>query len=150
MKKIVFGAVLVVLMMAGSALAQEKCNAIPWGEPFATVEELEFSHVVDGTRYYRVKKVKACGISQLEDTRVTYGFRENRLYTTIVEIEKATDVKRVISMLMADYGLPDHKKVDGWDIYKWETDDLKVKLKSLYSSDRIKIGMYYKPLMPKK
>ena len=151
MKKIVLlPALLLMLLTAGGAAAQtEKCNAIPWGEALSSVEEIEYSHTAGGIRYYLVKKVKACGISKIEDTRVTYGFRENKLYTTIVEIEKARDVKNVIAILMDDYGLPDHKKSDGWDIYKWENENLKIKLKSQYSTDRIKIGMYYKPLMPK-
>ncbi len=150
MKRVILSALLFLLLMAGSAMAEsEKCNAIPWGESLATVEEIEFSHAKAGTRYYKVKKVKACGISKIEDTRVTYGFRENKLYATFVEIEKAKDVKNVIAILMDEYGLPDHKKVDSWDVYQWENDDLKIKLKSQYSSDRIKIGMYYKPLMPK-
>ncbi len=146
----VFAVLMFVLLLAPTAMAEsKKCNAIPWGESFTALEEIEFSHVADGVRYYTVNKVEACGISKIEDTRVTYGFRENKLYTTIIEIEKARDVKRIISILMDEYGLPDHKKQDGWGIYKWENDKLKIKLKSQYSTDRIKIGMYYKPLMPK-
>jgi hypothetical protein len=143
--------VLMFLLLAVSAVhaQSEKCNAIPWGEPLSALEQLEFSHAADGIRYYRVTKVEACGISKIEDTRVTYGFRDNGLYTTIVEIDKARDVKDVIAILMDEYGLPDHKKVEGWDIYQWENDLLKIKLKSQYLTDRIKIGMYYKPLMPK-
>lgn len=139
---------LILLLSAGSALALEECNAIPWGASLTTVEQITYSHTVAGVKYYTVNKVEACGVSKIEDTRVTYGFRDGKLYTTIVEIDKAKDVKNVISMLMDSYGLPDHKKNDGWDIYRWENDDLKIKLKSQYSSDRIKIGMYYKPLIP--
>lgn len=136
-----------VLLLASIVCAEsEKCNAIPWGDHLTTVEEIQFSHTADGVSYYTVTKVEACGISKIEDTRVTYGFRDNRLYTTIIEIDKANDVARVVSLLMDEYGLPEHKKVDGWDIYKWSNDLLKIKLKSQYSTDRIKIGMYYKPL----
>jgi hypothetical protein len=141
---------MLLALSASVALAgSEKCNAIPWGEPISAVEQIEFSHAAGGIRYYRVTKVEACGISKIEDTRVTYGFRENGLYTTIVEIDKAKDVKDVVAILMDEYGLPDHKKVEGWDVYLWENETLKIKLKSQYLSDRIKIGMYYKPLMPK-
>lgn len=127
----------------------EKCNAIPWGEPLTAIEQIEFSHAAGGVRYYKVTKVEACGINKIEDTRVTYGFRENKLFATIVEIDKAKDVRKVISILIEEYGLPDTKKDQGWDIYKWENKDLSIKLKSQYSTDRIKIGMYYKPLIPK-
>ncbi len=144
-------ALMLVLMMTTAAMAESKeCNAIPWGESLSAVEEITFSHTAGDIRYYSVNKVEACGIAKIEDTRVTYGFREGKLYATFVEIEKAKDVKRVIALLMDQYGLPDSKKDQGWDIYKWETDTLKVKLKSQYTTDRIKIGMYYKPLMPKK
>ncbi len=143
-------ALMMTLMLAAVAMAQGKeCNAIPWGEQLTAVEQIEYSHTADGIRYYKVTKVEACGISKIEDTRVTYGFRENKLFTTIVEIEKAKDLKKVISIVMDKYGLPDHKKDQGWDIYKWDTETLKIKLKSQYSTDRIKIGMYYKPLIPK-
>lgn len=141
---------LFVLMLAPASQAKtNKCNAIPWGESFTAVEQISYSHTADGVRYYKVDKVEACGVSQIEDTRVTYGFREGKLYATIIEIDKARDVKRVLTLLMDEYGLPDHKKQDSWDIYKWENEKLKIKLKSQYSTDRIKIGMYYKPLIPK-
>ncbi|WP_419786732.1 hypothetical protein [Pseudodesulfovibrio sp.] len=151
-KTLFFCAVLLVvsLLAAPAALAQDKkCNAIPWGEPISAVEQLEFSHTAGGIRYYKVKKVESCGISKIEDTRVTYAFRENKLYATIIEIDKARDVKHVISILMDEYGLPDHHKSGSWDVYEWENDKLKIKLKSEYLTDRIKIGMYYKPLIPK-
>lgn len=152
MKKYVLAlvALMSVLMLSSVAMAEtKKCNAIPWGDPISAVEEITFSHAAGDIRYYTVNKVEACGISQIEDTRVTYGFRDNKLYVTLVEIEKARDVKKVISILMDEYGLPDSKKDQGWDIYKWENDLLKIKLKSQYTTDRIKIGMYYKPLIPK-
>ena len=141
-------AALLAVPAAGQAQTK-KCNAIPWGEPISAVEQIEYSHTAGGIRYYKVSKVEACGVSRIEDTRVTYAFRENKLYATIIEIDKAKDVKRVITLLMDEYGLPDHRKEDGWDIYQWENDKLKIKLKSEYVTDRIKIGMYYKPLIPK-
>jgi len=152
LRKIVYivASLVLTLFMALPALAQEEqCNAIPWGEPLSTVEQIKFSHAAGGVRYYSVTKVKACGISKIEDTRVTYGFRENKLYATLVEIDKAKDLKKVVSILMDEYGLPDTKKDNGWEVYKWENKDLKIKLKSQYTTDRIKIGMYYKPLIPK-
>lgn len=138
-----------LLLATSAAAGSSECNAIPWGEPIAAVEQITYSHTVDGVRYYKVDKVEACGISKIEDTRVTYGFREGKLYATIIEIDKARDVKRVITILMDEYGLPDHKKVESWDIYQWKNEKLKIKLKSQYSTDRIKIGMYYRPLAPK-
>lgn len=142
-------ALLLFLATASVAWAASKdCNAIPWGESLSAVEQLEFVRAVKDIRYYKVNKVEACGIARIEDTRVTYGFRNNKLYATIVEIDKAKDVKKVISLLIDEYGLPDTKQNDGWDIYRWENDDLKIKLKSQYTTDRIKIGMYYKPLAP--
>lgn len=152
MRKFVYSFFVLMLLFAGAlpALAEtEKCNAIPWGASISAVEQIQFSHAAEGIRYYTVTKVEACGIAKIEDTRVTYGFREGKLYATIVEIEKAKDLKKVIDILVDEYGLPDIKKSEGWDIYRWETDDLKIKLKSQYSTDRIKIGMYYKPLIPK-
>lgn len=143
-----FVALMLVLMMSSVAMAGSRdCNAIPWGEALSAVEEITYSHAADGIRYYTVNKVEACGIAKIEDTRVTYGFRDNKLFATFVEIEKAKDVKQVISILMDEYGLPDSKKDQGWEIYKWENKLLKIKLKSQYTTDRIKIGMYYKPLM---
>lgn len=136
---------LLVIALAVPAFAETvQCNAIPWGEPISAVEEITFSHAADGIRYYTVNKVEACGISKIEETRVTYGFRDNKLYATIVEIEKAKDVKKVVSILIDEYGLPDTKEHEGWDIYRWENKDLKIKLKSQFTTDRIKIGMYYK------
>ncbi|MEF2229814.1 MAG: hypothetical protein V3571_02715, partial [Pseudodesulfovibrio sp.] len=90
-----------ILLAAPAVQAQSKqCNAIPWGEPISAVEQIEYSHTAGGIRYYKVTKVEACGVSKIEDTRVTYAFRENRLYATIIEIDKAKDVKRVITLLM--------------------------------------------------
>jgi len=150
LKKIVIAPVILLILLSTVFVAMaEDCNVIPWGESLTAVEQITFSRSAGGVTYYTVNKVQACGVSKIEDTRVTYGFREGKLYTTIVEIDKAKDVKNVISILMDSYGLPDHKKSDGWDVYRWENDELKIKLKSQYSSDRIKIGMYYKPLIPK-
>jgi hypothetical protein len=128
--------------------AVENCGSIPWGAPISTVEEITYSHTVAGVKYYKVTKTEPCGVFNIDGANVTYGFLDGKLYTVLVEIAKAQDVKQVVATLMDSYGLPDHKQSDGWDEYRWETDDLKVKLKSQFSTDRIKIGMYYKPLIP--
>lgn len=140
-------AVMATSVVAASEAQTKKCNAIPWGEPLSAVEQLEFDRSAEGINYYKVTKVEACGISAIEDTRVTYAFKDGKLFATIVEIDKARDVQKVVTLLMDEYGLPDHKKDEGWDVYKWSTDTLKIKLKSQYMTDRIKIGMYYKPLI---
>ncbi|WP_319542246.1 hypothetical protein [uncultured Pseudodesulfovibrio sp.] len=147
-RALIFTALLTLTFMS-SAYAADGCNAIPWGKPISTLEQITFSHTLDGVKYYTVTKVDPCGIFEVEQGKVTYGFLDGKLYTTLIEIDKAKDVKKVVTTLMDSYGVPDHKKVDNWDVYRWETDDLKIKLKSQYSSDRIKIGMYYKPLAPK-
>jgi hypothetical protein len=133
---------------APDTAAVEGCNAIPWGAPISAVEQITYSHTVAGVKYYRVTKTEPCGVFDIQGANVTYGFREGKLYTVLVEIAEARDVKQVVATLMDSYGLPDHKQSDGWDEYRWETDDLKVKLKSQFATDRIKIGMYYKPLIP--
>lgn len=138
-----------VLAVALPALAQEKCNAIPWGEQLSVMEQVKFSHAAEGISYYTVTKVEPCGITKVENTRVTYGFRDNRLYATLMDIDHARSRGNVVGLLIDEYGLPNTKTEDGWDVYRWETDTLKIKLKSQYSTDRIKIGMYYKPLEPK-
>lgn len=151
MKNIVrIATLLLVFALSLPALAEsEQCNAIPWGEKLSAVEQIEFSHTAGDIRFYKVTKVEACGINKIEDTRVTYGFRENRLYATFIEIDRAKHLGKVAGLLIDKYGLPDTKTEGGWDVYRWETDTLKVKLKSEYSTDRIKIGIYYKPLAPK-
>jgi hypothetical protein len=131
-----------------SPSAVEECKAIPWGAAISAVEAITYSHTVAGVKYYKVTKTEPCGVFNIQGANVTYGFLEGKLYTVLVEIAKAQDVKQVVATLMDSYGLPDHKQSDGWDEYRWETDDLKVKLKSQFSTDRIKIGMYYKPLIP--
>jgi hypothetical protein len=128
--------------------AVEGCGSIPWGASISAVESITYSHTVAGVQYYKVTKTEPCGVFEIQGANVTYGFRDGKLYTVLVEIAKAQDVKQVVATLMDSYGLPDHKQSDGWDEYRWETDTLKIKLKSQFSTDRIKIGMYYKPLIP--
>lgn len=135
-------------LLTSSAFAAEECKTIPWGAPISAVEKITFSHTAGGVQYYTVTKVEPCGVFKVKGAHVTYGFRQGKLFTTLVEIQKAQEVKAVVSTLMESYGLPEHKKDSGWDVYRWETDELKIKLKSQYSTDRIKIGMYYKPLIP--
>ncbi|WFS63030.1 hypothetical protein LF599_02405 [Pseudodesulfovibrio thermohalotolerans] len=122
------------------------CGAIPWGAPISAVEEISYSHSSGGVKYYNENKAEPCGLFAVQGANVTYGFRKGGLYVVLMEIAQAKDLKQVLGTLMESYGLPDHKKVDGWDEYRWETDDLRVKLKSQFVTDRIKIGMYYKPL----
>ncbi|EGB16037.1 hypothetical protein DND132_2834 [Pseudodesulfovibrio mercurii] len=161
--RLLIPALMLILCLASAALAAEsgqavqpaasspveECKAIPWGAPISAVEEITYSRTVGGVKYYNVNKVEPCGVFNIQGANVTYGFRQGKLYTVLVEIDKAKDVKQVVATLMDSYGLPDHKQSDGWDEYRWETDDLKVKLKSQFTTDRIKIGMYYKPLIPK-
>ncbi|WP_394699786.1 hypothetical protein [uncultured Pseudodesulfovibrio sp.] len=129
--------------------AVEECGSIPWGAAISAVEAITYSHTIAGVKYYKVTKTEPCGVFNIQGANVTYGFLDGKLYTVLVEIAKAQDVKQVVATLMDSYGLPDHKQSDGWDEYRWETDDLKIKLKSQFATDRIKIGMYYKPLIPK-
>jgi hypothetical protein len=157
--RILIPALMLTLILATAAVAAtapadsaqpavEACGSIPWGAAISTVEEITYSHTVAGVKYYKVTKTEPCGVFNIQGANVTYGFREGKLYTVLVEIAKAQDVKQVVATLMDSYGLPDHKQSDGWDEYRWETDDLKVKLKSQFATDRIKIGMYYNPLIP--
>ena len=157
--RILIPALLLTLILASAATAAtapaasappavEDCSTIPWGAPISAVEAITYSHTVAGVKYYKVTKTEPCGVFNIQGANVTYGFLEGKLYTVLVEIAKAQDVKKVVATLMDSYGLPDHKQSDGWDEYRWETDDLKVKLKSQFATDRIKIGMYYKPLIP--
>lgn len=153
--RILIPALMLILCLAAAASAAEStssspegsCSAIPWGAAISAVEEITYSHTVDGVRFYTVKKTEPCWIFQIQGANVTYGFSRGKLYAVLVEVDKAQDVKQVVATLMDSYGLPDHKQSDGWDEYRWETDDLKIKLKSQFTTDRIKIGMYYKPLM---
>ncbi len=153
--RILIPALMLILCLAAAASAAEsapsspegECSAIPWGAPISAVEEITYSHTVAGVRFYTVKKTEPCWIFQIQGANVTYGFSRGKLYSVLVEVDKAQDVKQVVATLMDSYGLPDHKQSDGWDEYRWETDDLKIKLKSQFATDRIKIGMYYKPLM---
>jgi|GEM_PF-2084840 len=159
--RILIPALMLTLILASAAVAAtapaesappavEECGAIPWGDPISKVEKITYSHTVAGVKYYKVTKTEPCGVFDVQGANVTYGFLQGRLYTVLVEIAEAQDVKQVVATLMDSYGLPDHKQSDGWDEYRWETDTLKVKLKSQFSTDRIKIGMYYKPLIPRK
>lgn len=143
-----FFAVLLTLACAVTVFAGSECNAVPWGQPISAVEKITFDRAAGDVKYYKVSKVEPCGIFEIEKAEVTYAFINGKLYASIVEIDEAIDIKRVVSNLMDKYGLPDHKKENSWDVYRWETDTLKVKLKSQYSTDRVKIGTYYKPLIP--
>jgi hypothetical protein len=105
-------------MLAWAVTAQaatEDCKAIPWGAPISAVESITYSHSVAGVKYYTVTKTEPCGVFKIQGANVTYGFLDGKLYTVLVEIAKAQDVKQVVATLMDSYGLPDHKKSDGWD-----------------------------------
>lgn len=141
-------AALLTLCVAATAYAGTECNAEPWGQPIAAVEQITFDRMAGSVKYYKVTKVEPCGIFAIENADVTYAFTDGKLYASIVEINQARNIKKVVALLMEKYGLPDHKVDSGWDVYRWETDELKIKVKSQYSSDRIKIGTYYKPLIP--
>ena len=148
-RTLIFAVMLTLTLVSSPALAAaDGCKSIPWGAPISSVEAMTYSHTAGGVKYYKVTKTEPCSVFDIQGAMVTYGFRQGQLFTVLVEVDKATDVKKVVSSLMDAYGLPDHKKDEGWDVYRWETEELKIKLKSQFATDRIKIGMYYKPLIP--
>jgi len=132
-----------------TAAADGICTTIPWGEKLSAVQNLTYSGTASGILYYTVTRVETCGLSRLEGSRVTYGFRHERLYSTLVEIDRTDDLRKIVSLFVETYGLPETRLEDGWDVSLWENDDLRIKLKSQYATGRVKIGMYYKPLMLK-
>lgn len=140
--------ILLVLCLAGSTVLAGEDASIPWGEPVSVLDGHEFSHNSGDIRFYRVNETCPCPVARLEKTEVTYGYRDNKLAVRLVEIRKARDFRKVLGVLTETYGIPSYKEEEGWENYRWETDDLKVKLKSQRISGRMKIGMYYKPLLP--
>lgn len=80
-----------------------------------------------------------------KSSRVVYGFKNNRFFARILRIDTVDDFQRALDHLVRLFGEP-KEKIDGkTHIARWQTEELKVKLKYNKETKSMKMGTYHMP-----
>lgn len=137
---------LFILSFCCLAYASGGHDSIPWGKDYSTFKGLIFSHEAGGIKYYTVKDENVCEITKIAAAKVTYGFKDGKLYARIVNILDSSDLARLHNHFTDSFGKSAMVEQDGWEIHKWTKGDVKIKLKEDQDETVHKLGMYYLPL----
>ncbi|OEU67626.1 MAG: hypothetical protein BA863_10475 [Desulfovibrio sp. S3730MH75] len=128
------------------AVASGSSHNIPWGANVSEFHNLTMTKEADGIKYYDVKNEKVCEISDLATAKITYGFKNDKLYARIIDINNPQDFDKVHSHFFKTFGEAKVKQEGDWAIYKWSVNDVDIKLKENKKANRVKFGMYNQKL----
>ncbi|MGD9210025.1 MAG: hypothetical protein PVI90_04585 [Desulfobacteraceae bacterium] len=78
--------------------------------------------------------------------RVIYGFYRGRLFSALLDIAGKEKFERTLNGLVDEFGSPDVQYRVGHDIYTWEIEKVKIKLKHFDIQKIHKLFFYYTPL----
>ena len=124
---------------------------LPWGKGIKAFSNLALYKTIGGIKYYQDSAGSGdCELTTgVTSSHVAYGFKNDKLYARIVKIETVDDFKKVHDHMVELFGEPKDKMDGKTQIYRWVTENLKIKLKFNKDNMSMKMGMYYMPLAGK-
>jgi hypothetical protein len=79
---------------------------------------------------------------------VIYGFYQAHLFAVYIKLGSPVQGYYMVREFSDEYGAPQVKTSGAGDltVYRWQDDDVKIKLKINESQNEFKLGIYYRPM----
>ncbi len=123
-----------------------RAQFLPFGEDAVRFPFLQKYKSVDDVDYYRSPEVTRSDLFGSDPANVAFGFKAGKLYAYLVDMDTVSEFDAAVERMVALYGDPVVKREGYEDVYRWNTDALKVKLKYDTAEGKMKLGMYFRHL----
>ena len=154
MRRLPHGVLTTLMMMAllcvpaqGFEL-QAGVHGMAWGSSPA-----DHDHLVrireDGPVSYHVHRNMRYRAANQPVPGVIYGFFQDRLFAVYIKLRSPDQAYHMEERFRAEYGPAKvtTSSAGGQTVYRWQDQAIKIKLKIIESTDEIKLGIYYRPLV---
>lgn len=132
---------------AHAAVLQSGIHGMAWGGHPGSYPRLEKVREAGDVSYYIDRKMVYHAVSQ-PVSAVIYGFYRDQLFAAYIKLSSSSQVYYLEKHFSAEYGPAKVTTVDSsaQTTYRWEDEKVKIKLKVNDAGEKIKLGIYYKPL----
>ncbi len=148
------GCVLVAICLAvgfaGAEDLKDGFMGIQWASPAAHQERLARLYEKENVVYYTQPNIVHT-INEIPVPDVVYGFYEDQFFAVYITLESEEVFGEFRNYLKSKYGNPDKSfsAKTGETVYKWNHNEVKIKLKTNEKNYSMKLGFYYLPLSQK-
>ncbi len=133
-----------MLSAADTNLSQGFCD-IAWGTRADALTDLkEIAKTTDVIYYTRTEN--PFEIYGADLGRVVYAFFKGRLFSVYINIAGKEKFRKTLEGLKEEYGPPRAQYRVGMDVYIWESNKIKIKLKHFDGDTVHKLAFYYIPI----
>ena len=131
-----------------SADLKDEFLGIKWGTDLSTLKSFYVLYK-QGDLVYYVNPDKYYQINQSVLPPVIYGCYKGQFFAAYIRLDQEESFGEINSYMNSKYGLSMIKSGTGQEVYKWKYDKIKIKLKSGYEANGMKLAFYYTPLSDK-
>jgi hypothetical protein len=120
---------------------------LSWGAGIEKFPDLVLYKTAGDIKYFQNPASAAdCELmADIKSSHVAYGFKNGKLYARILKIDTTDDFQKVHAHMVELYGEPKEKMDGNTHIDRWQTEDLKIKLKFNKEMKVMKMGTYHMP-----
>lgn len=143
----VIGLVLVMQARAWTADLNDGFSGLKWGMAAADIQDLRKVGSNGKIDYYLDPGIVHT-IYGIEAAEVLYGFYEGRFFAAYARLDTLEVFAKIKSDLQSRYGVPKVVYSSRGDpaVYRWKTGNVKIKLKTDESMNKMKLAFYYTPI----
>lgn len=124
---------------------QDGIHGMVWGGQAGDYPRLEKAREAGGASYYVDRQMRYHAVGQ-PVSAVIYGFFRDQLFAAYIKLSSPNQAYYLQKHFDTDYGPAKVTTAGDQTVYRWEDQDLKIKLKVNDASDAIKLGIYFEPL----
>lgn len=138
-----------VLILSGppaqGAVLQSGIHGMVWGGQASDYPYLEKVREEGPAAYYLNRNIAYHAVGQ-PVSAVIYGFYRDQLFAAYIKLNSPNQAYYLEKHFNAEYGPAKITTAGDQTVYRWEDQDLKIKLKINDANNEIKLGLYYEPL----
>jgi hypothetical protein len=143
----VFPALLFATVSVGGSGITQGFLGIPWSTDLRGKADLKYLYGKDNLRFYR-KLDSRYTIGGAPVAQVIFGSHEHRFFAAYLIIDSLEAFDQIKNYTSTKYGPPDSSwsVASGLTVYKWKHGPVRMKLKAVEGTDRMKLAIYYAPI----
>ena len=129
---------------------QRGIHGMKWGSYISEYDEITKVHETPPAAYYVNTHTRYQTANQ-PVPRVSYGFYRDQFYAAFIRLRSPDQFAHLQRQFSKNHGKPKitYYKDSGQTVYRWNVEDVKIKLKMKESISEYKLAFYYSPLAAK-
>jgi SPX domain protein involved in polyphosphate accumulation len=148
-----FTIMIVLSLCWGTASATDLTEGfmgMEWGADIRAQDGLTKLYAKKEVAYY-INPEEVHTINGREIPDVVYGFFQDKFFAVYIRVDTIEAFGDIKKNMKTKYGPPDTSTSlkTGQTVYKWKHKNVKIKMKIIMKEDKMKVGIYYKPISNK-